>query len=122
MARCADCDKFLTDVDRAAMVAVNDEYARYTSEVPYDLEDEDAVTDMHCADCIDAEAERAQARPDEDYYAGTINDSTIARIAGNLLSGFADNAQSYPEDAIQRAVAYARQIAAEVERTREDQS
>lgn len=79
MARCTDCDRFLTQVDRDAMASVNAEYSRYTSEVPYDLDDEDAVSDMHCADCLDHKAERAQERRDEDYYGG--DSPTLAETA-----------------------------------------
>lgn len=50
---------------------------------------------------------------------GTINDSTIARIAGNLLSGYANqqHAEGAYEATVEIAVWMARAIAAEVERT-----
>jgi hypothetical protein len=70
MARCTDCDLVLTDVDRAAMAAVNAEYSAYTAVRPYDLDHEDAEGDMHCAACLDHRAERAQERRDSDFYGG----------------------------------------------------
>jgi hypothetical protein len=53
-----------------------------------------------------------------------ISESTVARIAGNLLSGYAGfyvvDADDQPrrEDVVQQAVAMARLIVAEVQRTR----
>jgi hypothetical protein len=49
-----------------------------------------------------------------------ISKSTIARIAGNLLSGFAFDEYSSDDEIrlIREAVAIARGIAAEVERTK----
>lgn len=67
MARCTDCDNLLTDLDRKAMAAVNEEYAYWGVPVPYG-DDEDA--DAHCDDCITSRAERNQERRDEDYYGG----------------------------------------------------
>lgn len=76
MARCTDCDTPLTALDRAAMQAVNDEAARYITDLPYP-DTEDAT--VRCADCIADRAERAQARRDEDYYGG--DSPTLAETA-----------------------------------------
>jgi len=48
-----------------------------------------------------------------------INASTIARIAGNIMSGYRGGAEQEEDDYIQCAVSLARRIAAEVERTEE---
>ena len=49
-----------------------------------------------------------------------INASTIARIAGNLLSGCWDTNPDYRKDTVKRAVAMAREIAEEAQRNAED--
>lgn len=46
-----------------------------------------------------------------------INNSTIARIAGNILSGYAEVDAKRRKEVVARAVQQAREIAAEVERT-----
>lgn len=47
----------------------------------------------------------------------SVSESTIARIAGNLMSGFVALDEQHCAKAVQRAVAQARAIAAEVKRT-----
>jgi hypothetical protein len=47
-----------------------------------------------------------------------ISESTIARMAGNILSGYCEVDEERRGEAVKRAVATARAIAAEVERTR----
>lgn len=44
-------------------------------------------------------------------------DSTVARIAGNLLSGYANGRMSDTDNVVKRAVALARDIVAETIRT-----
>jgi hypothetical protein len=47
-----------------------------------------------------------------------ISESTIARIAGNLMSGYVEVDDWRRAEVVQRAVKQAREIAAEVQRTR----
>lgn len=49
-----------------------------------------------------------------------ISESTIARIAGNLMSGYVEVHLARRLEAVQRAVAMAREIAAEVQRTKKE--
>ena len=44
-------------------------------------------------------------------------DSTVARIAGNLMSGYVEVDSVKRQEAVERAVAQARAIVAEVKRT-----
>lgn len=56
-------------------------------------------------------------RTSQSISSDLISESTIARIAGNLLSGHVEIYERRAQ-AVERAVAMARAIAAEVERTR----
>jgi hypothetical protein len=87
MARCTDCDTLLTDLDRAAMQRINDDYRHHGASAPFDLaaeppyeqDDEGADGHFQCVDCLDRDAERAQERRDEDYYGGDT--PTLAETA-----------------------------------------